>query len=335
MQLFRYISIVLLVTVIGFYIYQNSPHYQIIKGDVFGTSYKIKIRTDRKNRVLKYKIKEKLQQINQSMSVFEEGSEVSEINRENKGKKIKLSQSMRTVLRAAKKVYEQSKGAFDPTLAPVIDLWGFGPHRQVHVPNDKVLKNTLKFTGFNKLKFYDDFHVVSKSDKRIALDLSAIAKGFAVDEIASLLESEGYLNYVVEIGGEVKAKGFRSPGDIPWVVGVNKPVVHSMENMMVLSLSNLAVATSGNYRNFNEKDGKSFAHTISSKNGKTVQTDTLSVSVFHDSCMYADAYATAMMSMTVDEAVRFADKYNLKAFVVNNEFKVYISTAAKGFLLEK
>lgn len=329
MRIFRYISIFLCLLLLGFYIYQTSPHYQIIKGQIFGTYYNIKIRTDKKDNELKKKIEAKLQLINQQMSVFEETSELSLINQAPANSTLDLSANMRQVLRAADQVHRLSGGWFDPTLGRLIDLWGFGAGK-MQEPDEVAIKQALQTAGFKQLKFSDNYHKLRKSRQENYLNLSAIAKGFGVDQLAALLEEEGYHNYVVEIGGEIKTKGTRSPSGDSWNVGINKPIAGSTENAMVVSLSNIAVATSGNYRNFYQKDGKTFAHTISFQTGRPVLSDALSVSVFHDSCMYADAFATAIVAMGVEKGLAFADKNNLKVIIFDDNFQPRLSQAAKN-----
>lgn len=329
MRFFQYISIFACIGLIGFYVYQNSPHYHIIKGDIFGTNYNIKIKTKIKNKELKDLIKQKLEAINSTMSVFKEDSEISKINQNRTNSKITLSDDMSVVLKAADKVYRQSSGWFDPTLEPLIELWGFGKNKELKNPNDKKVSQTLKNVGFNKLKFSSNYKRLNKTNKNVKLNLSAIAKGYAVDQIAKLLENQGYNDYLVEIGGEIRTKGARSDTEDAWSIGINRPIADNHDNIVVLSLSNMAVATSGNYRNFYEKDGKTYAHTISYKTGKPIINDTLSVSVFHDSCMYADAYATAILAMGSKKGLDFANKHKLKVVIFDENFNLLTSNEAK------
>lgn len=328
MRFFQYISMFVFIGLVGFFVYQYSPHYQIIKGEIFGTYYTVKIQTDTKDKQLKEKIEARLQEINASQSIFIDDSEVSLINQAQAGKKIKLSPDMRNVLQAAAKIYQQTDGAFDPSLGKLIDLWGFGASSSVS-PDDKVVKKVLQSTGFNKFKFTPDYQYVTKSKKDLFLNLSGIAKGYGVDAIASLLKNEGYNNFIVEIGGEIKAEGYRNEVKEAWVVGINKPSALSHENVMAVSLSNIAVATSGNYRNFYEVDGQKYGHTISPVTGYPVITDVLSASVFNDSCMKADAYATAIVVMGVEKGLAFANKHKLKVIIYDNEYHRHLSLAAQ------
>ena len=234
---------------------------------------------------------------------------------------------MREVIKATDKVYWQSQGYFDPTLGQLIDLWGFGSAKSVNPSADEV-KQALRSAGFNKLKFSKDFQYITKTNSQTKLNLSAIAKGWATDEIAKLLDSEGYNNYIVEIGGEIKTKGYREQEE-PWSIGINRPLSGATDNIMVVSLSNMAVATSGNYRNFYSADGKVLGHTISYKTGEPVETDVASVSVFHPSCMMADAYATAIVAMGVAKGLEFANHQKLKVIIFDNEFNQHLSQSAQ------
>ena len=162
MRIFQYISIFVCIGLIGFYVYQNSPHYHIIKGEIFGTIYNIKIKTKIKNKELKDLIKQELESINNTMSVFNEDSEVSKINKNKNNKAITISDEMSIVLKVSDEIYKQSKGWFDPTLEPLIELWGFGKNKELKNPSDKIVSKTLKNVGFNKLKFSSNYKKLQK-----------------------------------------------------------------------------------------------------------------------------------------------------------------------------
>lgn len=187
MRLFKYISI-LAVTALGAYFlfFRDNP-YQEISGRTFGTYYNVKIRTEHKNRLLLQKIKNELEQINAEMSVFEPGSEINNINDAAAGQPIDLSDNMSDVMRSAREVYRLTEGSFDPTVGQLVDLWGFGAGRHADIPTDEQIKETLKTVGFNKLSFSDNYKTLQKNNRSLMLNLSAIAKGYAVDRIALLL----------------------------------------------------------------------------------------------------------------------------------------------------
>ncbi len=331
MRIFQYISILLFCLLLVFAIHKNSPKYHIIKGEIYGTYYNIKINTENKNNKLKAEIKEKLEQIDNQMSVFNSSSEISKINQSASGVDIKLSSELSEVLKASHIVSKQSNYWFDPTLGNLINLWGFG-NTKATFPSKEEVSKVLKTTGFNKLKFKNNYRIINKQYSDTSINLSAIAKGYAVDEIAKLLDKKSYQNYIVDIGGEIKTKGYRSDNNESWNIAINKPVENSSENIMVLSLSNIAVATSGNYRNYYKKGNKIYAHTISPKTGHPVETDILSVSVFHNSCMYADAYATAINAMGAKKGLEFAEKHNLKVIIFDNKMQTLYSKSARKMM---
>ena len=331
MRIFQYISILAFFLIITGIIYSNSAHYRIIKGSVFGTYYNIKIRTPHKNKKLKKEIEAKLEQINKQMSVFDTDSEISQINRLGRKKQKNISKDFAVVLSVSHKIWTLSDGYFDPTIGKLIDIWGFGTSKPQN-PDKSEVQKALNSCGFDKLIFSNSYQTVQKKNKDVVLNLSAIAKGYAVDEVARILDAKGYKDYLVEIGGEIKAKGSKSNNFDGWTIGISKPQIGSNENLLYLTISNLAVATSGNYRNFYHKGGQTYVHTISPKNGYPVQNDALSATVFHSSCMYADAHATAIMSMGVKKGLDYADKNKLKVIIFDNNFNaVYSKEAALAF----
>ncbi len=328
MRLLRYLAFIAVFSGIIAVLYNYSSPYQIMEGKIFGTYYKVKILSDLRDDNLSSKIKKVLADVNSQMSVFEEKSELSQINRAPAGKKVSISPELGKVMQAAAQVYQESGGAFDVSLGKLIDLWGFGAGKHQN-PDTKEINEALKVSGFNKIEFAQDYSWLKKENAAVMINLSAIAKGYGVDKVAELLDREGYENYVIEIGGEVRAKGHRNSRGEPWNIGINRPASNKRDNIMVISLSNVSVATSGNYRNFYYENGQKIAHTISSKSGYPAEVDILSASVFHDSCMYADAYATALMAMDLKEGLAFADKYNIKAIIFDNQFKPHYSTATR------
>lgn len=313
MRLLKYFSIIAVVIGIGFCIRQGQPKYQTFSGRIFGTTYHIKIRAAHKDEELHGRIKAELALINAQMSVFEADSEISKINNAARGRNVILSENMGYLLRHAQKINRQSEGAFDPTIGPLIDAWGFGPGKKQKTPQPREIRKRLQYVGFDKLKFDKLFKTVRKTDSRTELNLSAIAKGFGVDKIAGLLEKSGYHDYVVEIGGEIRVSGFRDGAGTPWTVGISEPSENG-SNAMAVEMASGAIATSGDYQNYRTaEDGTRYSHTISPRTGLPVRDKLASVTVFTEFCIDADAYATAMMSMGYEKAVSFADKYNLAA----------------------
>ena len=330
MRFFKFFSIFLVVFALGCYLFAEKSPYQTISGATMGTYYNIKIKTNKENKLLSKKINEKLKEINKEMSIFDPQSEISRINNAPKGVWIELSPHMAALMRSADTIYNQSGGAFDPTVGRLVDLWGFGKSGPRGIPSDEEIKNVLKDTGFDKIKFSSGYSRLQKKRAETYIDLSAIAKGYGADIIAALLEEEGYRDFVVEIGGEVVARGRKSDEVDGWNIGVVRPGKLHDETPFVVALKNFAVATSGDYRNFFYQGDRRYSHTISPQTGRPVEHGLASVTVFHDSCMHADAIATAIMVLGEDQGLHFADRHNLPVILFVREKDDKIKTLLSG-----
>ncbi len=241
-----------------------------------------------------------LKAFNQSLSTYIPTSEISRFNQSDS--LVFETSYMLPVLEASEKVYKMTGGAFDPTVGPLVNAWGFGPNKAPSADTSKI-DSLLRFVGFDKIRFSET--KVVKSVPGIYLDFSAVAKGYGVDLVGEFLESKGIGNYMVEIGGEVVCKGKNEKGEW-WLIGVDNPELDAKnENIAAtVQLENRTMATSGNYRNFYELNGKKYAHTIDPSTGRPVAHSLLSASVFAPDCMTADALATACMVMGVEKAVQ-------------------------------
>lgn len=261
---------------------------------------------------------------NQSLSTYIPDSEISRFNRDSKLES--PSRLFQDVMKASKSVYEVTHGSFDPTIGPLIKAWGFGPGKKVAEPDSAIIDSLLLTVGFEKLNFSSA--TMDKEDD-IYLDFSAIAKGQAVDEVGKWLESRGIQDYMVEIGGEIRCRGINAQGSL-WRIGIQDPRISEVhEKLAIASLENVSVATSGNYRNYYERDGKIRAHIVDPMTGYTAEHNLLSASVFHPDCMISDAYATAFMVMGLEEAVKLVEgDENLEAlfiYMAGDELDVYVS----------
>jgi thiamine biosynthesis lipoprotein len=270
-------------------------------GSVFHTLYKIKYRAP---RLLTEKIDAELQAVNLSLNPFNPNSIISKVNR---NEPVEADEMFATVFRKSQEIYLHSGGAFDPTVSPFINLWGFGFSRADSV-TPGMIDSIKTFTGYDKIRL--EGSAVRKDDPRVTLNFSAIAKGYACDAVARLLEREGVENYMVEIGGEVAMRGLNPQGEC-WRIGINKPEDNAED--VVLTLENTlqpckpcGIATSGDYRNFYVKDGKKYAHTINPATGYPAGQNILSATVVAEDCMTADAYASAFMVMGIEKAVETA-----------------------------
>ena len=272
--------------------------YQKDEGAVFGTFYHI---TYQSKTSFKDSIEAQLKAVDQSLSMFNPTSTISRIN---SGESTQTDSLFRTVFRLAQQVSEATHGAFDITVAPLVNAWGFG-FKHGSLPDSAAVDSLRSLIGWQRVSLNPD-GTLHRDDPRIILDCSAVAKGFGVDVVANYLRAQGIENYMVEIGGEVVVSGV-NPKGVPWHVGINSPVDDpesaSTELDTILSLTNRAMATSGNYRNFyTTDDGRRVAHTIDPATGYPVQHSILSATVLAPTCAMADAFATSFMVMGLDSA---------------------------------
>ena len=319
MKLIKYFSIAILVLLLILFFIRDKSTYQILRGETMGTTYTIKIRTHKKDNMLHSHIRQKLAAINSTMSFFEENSEINKINMADADEWIELSPEMSGLLKSAYSIYRKTNGAFDPTIGKLVELWGFGPVKIEKTPSQEEIDEVLSYSGFNRVKFSADYKKLKKDNKSTHMDLSAIAKGFGVDEIAKLLIKEGYKHFIVEIGGEIYAHGNRSKNEKGWNVGIMNPA-DKQETIAVINLKDSAVATSGDYFNYIHLDNTIYSHTISMKDGRPVRSNLSSVTVIGKSCQDIDAYATAFMVMGEKKALTFANNNNIESvFFIKNE----------------
>ena len=260
-----------------------------------------------------------LAKIDTSLSTYNPYSVISKINRNESNKTDKY---IRTVFRKADEVYNATNGNFDITVAPLVNAWGFGFKKKEEMTNAKV-DSILEFVGFNLIRIKDS--VIIKQDGRVTIDMNAIAQGYSVDLVAQFLEEQGVENYLVEIGGEVKAKGVNRKFKA-WKIGIDKPFDNNNvpgENLQaIIKLSNKSLATAGNYRKFYIRDGIKHSHTINPKTGYSVNHSLLSVTVIGNDCITSDAYATAFLVMGLEKAYDLVMKTpDLEAYFVYSDEK--------------
>ena len=297
---------------------QHEMPYQHNSGLVFGTVYNITYQHDRD---LQKEIEAELMKVDNSLSPFNEQSVITKVNR---NEPVELNKMFLDVFTLAEKISQETDGAFDVTVAPLVNAWGFG-FKQGISPTEQTIDSLRQVVGFQKVSLTADSKTVKKQDPRIMLDCSAIAKGYGCDVVAELLKSNGIQNFMVEIGGEVVTKGV-SDKRVPWRIGVTKPTDDTIsvnnELQTILNVTNKAMATSGNYRNFYYKGGKKYAHTIDPKTGYPVQHNILSATVLADNCATADAYATSFMVLGMEGTRRILDKHpELMAYLIYTDDK--------------
>ncbi|KAA1174843.1 FAD:protein FMN transferase [Marinobacter salinexigens] len=290
-----------------------------ITGPVFGTSYHINVvLTDDPERLenLASGIESELEKVDAAMSTWRKDSELSLINqRSDQSGWIPLSEPLFEVLSKAHEVSELTGGAFDITVGPVVNLWGFGPNaRPEKAPSDDELAEMLSRIGYDKLELQESQKAL-RSETPQYIDLSAIAKGYGVDVVARYLEKEGVTAYLVEIGGEVRVNGRKPDGDA-WRLAIEQPVSGGRQVNRVVALEHHAMATSGDYRNYYESEGHRYSHTIDPATGKPITHNLASVSVIADDCMTADALATGFNVLGYERASELATRENIPAYFI-------------------
>ena len=277
----------------------------LLTGKTMGTYYRIKFIPDRQvsKALWEKKVDVRLKEVNARLSMYQKDSELSRFNRTPRGKAFRISSDFHQVLLQCKTLYGISHGAWDGTVKPLVDLWGFGVKKSVRTlpPVDKIAA-ALKKVGFDKLMLAD--RTLTKTAPGITLDLGSIAKGYGVDEIARLFREGGIKNCLVDIGGELAGFGVNKK-EKPWVVGISKPEKKALSSGLydAVRLENRAVATSGNYRNFFELNGKTYSHIIHPAKGWPVENQVVSASVIAETCTQADGLATALMVMDTPKAI--------------------------------
>jgi len=290
---------------------QQSTPYRQASDMVFGTTYKIVYECDSD---LSVPIREELMKVDHSLSPFNKESVITAVNQ---NREVTLDPYFVEVFTKAMEISADTEGAFDITVAPLVNAWGFG-FRNEQMPTAHQVDSLRRIIGYQKVSLADG--KIRKQDSRMMLDCSAIAKGFGVDAVARMLYSRGVQNYMVEIGGEVVTRGVNAQR-LPWRVGVVKPTEDSLsighELQTVLNVTDKAMATSGNYRNFYYKNGRRYAHTIDPKTGYPVQHSLLSATVLADNCTMADAYATSFMVMGMERAQILLERHpELMAYLI-------------------
>lgn len=289
------LALLIVGTVLIIHQQQNMP-YQRATGLIFGTTYSI---TYQHETDLSQELVAKMKEVDAALSMFNENSIISRINR---NEDVELNNMFKEVFELAKKISTDTHGFFDITIAPLVNVWGFG-FKRGQMPSQETIDSLRNIIGYQKVSY--DGHRIVKQDPRMMLDCSAIAKGYGADVVARLLDERGVKNYLVEIGGEIVTRGV-SEKRLPWKIGVVKPTDDTLhidnEVQTVLNITDKAMATSGNYRNYYYRGGRKYAHTIDPKSGRPVQHSILSATVICDRCAQADAYATSFMVMGLDKA---------------------------------
>jgi thiamine biosynthesis lipoprotein len=258
-----------------------------------------------------------MESVDGSMSTYKSDSELSRLNDYADPEPLEISPDLMMVLQAAVELHMTSGGAFDPTVGPLVDRWGFGPQQNQSPPSDTEIQSLLGSIGADKLVLDEATSTVLKQSGSVRVDLSAIAKGLAVDRVGEGIESLGYTSWYVEIGGEIRTSGNNAEG-IPWQLAIESPAVNVGERLEMLRLPmvDMALATSGDYRNQREVDGKIVSHTLDPRTGYPIDHGLASVSVLASSCMWADGWATALNVLGLQEGLALAESEGVRALFV-------------------
>ncbi len=307
----------------------QGPQQVNIRGVVFGTYYSI-IYYDDDGRVFQQGIDSLFSDFNSSLSFYDPNSLLSLVNRNEEEI---VDDYFRGVFERAKQISEETNGAFDVSVFPLVNAWGFGFSERAEMTAEKV-DSMLEFVGFEKVRL--EKGRIIKDDERVQLDFNAIAKGYAADLVGLYLESKGVHTYLVEIGGDLVAKGIKPDGS-HWRIGLEIPADDMAAEQQwdyLVEIEDIGLATSGDYRRYQEVDGQRYSHTINPKTGYPVAHNLLSVSVFATDAMSADAYATAFMVMGLDASIKFVEsRGDLEAYFIFSEDDGFGSHATSGLIL--
>lgn len=319
----------------------KSEEKEVIKnqstGGVFGTSFSI-IYLSEDRLDYQQQIDSVFRVVNQSLSTYIPDSDISKINIGDST--LQVDQMFKDVFSLSREIHKKTNGYFDPTVGTLVNAWGFGPGQKLAMDSVKV-DSLLRYVGFDKVAITPK-GTVSKEDTAIYFDFNAIAKGYAIDRVAVLLDNLGVQNYLIEIGGEVVGKGINTLKNRPWAVGIDNPESeYQRESKIAIQLINRALASSGNYRKFriDETTGEKFVHTVDPISGFTKNSRTLGVTVLADNCAIADGYATAFMAMDLDSAKELiSSDERLDAYIIYADslgvVQEYMTEGFKGIILK-
>ncbi|WP_028023665.1 FAD:protein FMN transferase [Enterovibrio calviensis] len=310
----------------------QAPKQVHLTGSTMGTYYSVKYlpEGDMPSTVdVQAEIDKRLELVNDQMSTYRKDSELSRFNNQNDSEAFTVSADTAKVVNEAIRLNQLSDGALDVTVGPLVNLWGFGPEgRPDRVPSDELIAERRKMTGIEFLSATDSS--LTKTNADLYVDLSSIAKGFGVDVVANYLAQLGAQNYLVEIGGELQLKGVNGEGH-PWRIAIEKPSEEQQSIQEIIAPGDMAVATSGDYRNYFEENGVRYSHTIDPKTAKPINHRLVSVTVLDKSSMTADGLSTAFMVMGPDRALALANRENIPAFFIVKTDNGFTEVASDAF----
>ncbi len=333
------LSLLLFISIVFYSCNTNIPDEVVLKGKTMGTTYSVKYinQTTVPNKDwIQVKIDSVLVLVNDEMSTYIPTSEISRFNSFRDTTWFDVSKDFVIVLRQAEYIADVSGGYFDPTIEPLVNLWGFGPEiRDRKLPTKSEIDSAKKLVNFGLIETRLTPPAIKKRKSNIYFDLSSIAKGYGVDKVSDFLEEKGIENYLVEIGGELRAHG-RKADSLLWRVGVINPNEQGLS--ISIEMNDLSIATSGDYLNYFEYQGNRYSHTINPKTGKPITHNLASVSVIDPSCMTADGYATAIDVLGPVKGYEFAERLNIPVYMIlrdSGKFKVKMNELFRELLGNK
>ena len=306
-----------------------------VSGPAQGTTYSVTVMeppAKMSQAQLEERLKKVVDRIDAQMSTWRDDSEVSRFNAAPAGKWVPVSEDLAQLTREALAIGRETNGAFDVTLGPILSVWGFGAgaERPSRLPTTDELAAAREQTGIGLIEVRDEPPALRKKSDAVTLDVAGLAQGYSVDRIAQELEQLGAHRFLVELGGELYARGNKQ-GRTPWRIGVEKPEAGTREIERVVGLADAGMTTSGDYRDFFEIDGRRFSHTIDPRTGRPVAHDLRSVTVVADDAMTADAMATALLVMGSQAGRAYADAHDIAALFVSGEAQAYTEEHSKAF----
>jgi thiamine biosynthesis lipoprotein len=341
LRLICWISMPVIITVL--FACATYPQALELSGYTMGTNYSVRVIASNKaqaTETLAATIEESLTDLDQRFSTYLDSSEINQFNNHTGDDWFEISPEFLKILQQGLHISELSNGAFDMTIGPLVDLWGFGPsHSQQTLPRQNEIDALLESTSFKLLEIQEYPPALRRTQSGVKLDLSAIAKGFAVDQIWELLDRAGFLAYMIEVGGEVRTRGMRTK-DSDWMIGIENPFFNAnndstklMQN--VVPLRDLAIATSGDYRNYFDHEGRRYSHTIDPRTGWAVSNEITAVSVISEKAIDADALATAFMVLGAATSMELAVREKIAMQLILRTptgAKILQSSAYKNYL---
>jgi len=333
----RILPVLAFATLVSGCLFDKEPDVVRLSGETMGTTFNVTaIGEDLDEAALAVAVEETLAGVNAKMSNWDPDSEVSTFSASPSTDPVSVSDEFALVIEAANDVHEKSGGTFDVTLGPLIELWGFGPRTpEDPVPSDADIQAALAGVGQNRLLTLDEqAGTLAKSEAGVGINLSAIAKGYGIDAVAGTLSEAGIDNYLVEIGGDLVAKGENDKGEA-WRIGIEKPQAGAQTPQLIVALDDLGMASSGDYKNYFEQDGVRYSHIIDPTTGRPITHRTTSVTVLAENAMMADAWATAMLALGQEKGLELAEEHKLAVYFISRDVTggedAYITVHSSAF----